>query len=254
MAHIGEQIKKYRTLKGIRQIDLANKIGVSNKRLSNWERGLSRPKQEILDKICEVLEIDYFDLADMDFEAKTTFDYIDLNGSIDEEGYRKYYANQTLLKRINDLDHTGQFFVLKTIEHEEKRMEQIKHNINIKTLSHPVFLMPASAGTGSFLDSDEYELVDFPEEAIPRESNFAVRVSGNSMEPDYPDGSIVFVKQTKHLEPGEIGIFVLNNEGFLKILGKDHYLESINPDYKPIQIEEWDDCRLVGKVVGIYNE
>ena len=103
MAHIGEQIKKYRVIKGIRQKDLAEKIGVSNKRLSNWERGLSKPKQEMIDKICEVLDVDYFDLADMTFEASTAFDYLDLHGGnldIDGDSYSDYYINRALLDRL----------------------------------------------------------------------------------------------------------------------------------------------------------
>lgn len=251
MAHIGEQIKKYRTIKGIRQKDLAEKIGVSNKRLSNWERGLSMPKQDMVDKICEVLEVDYFDLADMIFEAETTFDYLDLHGEVNS-GFPEYYTNQAFLKRFNALDKIGRKFVFSALEHEEERMEQLK-KLTVQTLSQPVFTLAASAGTGQFLDSDEYELVDFPEEAVPRESTFGVRVSGNSMEPEYKDGSIVFVKRSKNLNVGDVGIFILNDEGYLKILGDNNILKSLNPDYEDIQIHEWDDCRIVGKVVGKFN-
>lgn len=252
MADIGHQIKKLRTLRGMKQIELAEKIGVSNKRLSNWERGLAKPGQDMIDKICKVFNVDYFDLVDMNFETGVTFDYIRTHRELDEN-FPKYYINQAFLERFNALDESGKRLIMTVLEHEEERMEQLKR-FKSKSLTHPVYILPASAGSGEFLDSDDYELMDFPEEAVPRSSNFAIRVSGDSMEPVYPDGSIVFVKKTKEIFPGEVGIFICNGEGFIKILGENHNLISYNKKYSDIQIHNYDDLRLVGKVVGVYSE
>ena len=70
--------------------------------------------------------------------------------------------------------------------------------------------------------------------------------------PLFNDGDIVYIKSMTLLEPGQIGIFVLNNEGYLK-QWQGNRLVSINQNYKPIQISEADKFFIVGKVVGKTN-
>ena len=54
---IGARIRKYREMSGFSQKELAQKIGVSNSRVSNWEQGLNRPDADILAAICVALDV-----------------------------------------------------------------------------------------------------------------------------------------------------------------------------------------------------
>ncbi len=54
---IGSRIRKYRQEKGISQVELAEMLGVSNSRVSNWEQGINRPDADIIGKICDCLDI-----------------------------------------------------------------------------------------------------------------------------------------------------------------------------------------------------
>ncbi len=54
---IGGRIRKYREARGISQIQLAEKLGISNNRISNWEQGINRPDADILADICRALNI-----------------------------------------------------------------------------------------------------------------------------------------------------------------------------------------------------
>ena len=54
---IGSRIRKYREEGGISQKELANRINVSNSRISNWEQGLNRPDADVLADICRALNI-----------------------------------------------------------------------------------------------------------------------------------------------------------------------------------------------------
>ncbi len=54
---IGRRIRKYREELGISQKQLAEKIGVSNGRVSNWEQGLNRPDADMLAGLCEALNV-----------------------------------------------------------------------------------------------------------------------------------------------------------------------------------------------------
>jgi len=54
---IGMQLKRYRKLKGWSQLTAANRIGVSNTVLSNYERDYRTPDPETLKKIAEVYDV-----------------------------------------------------------------------------------------------------------------------------------------------------------------------------------------------------
>jgi SOS-response transcriptional repressor LexA len=69
------------------------------------------------------------------------------------------------------------------------------------------------------------------------------------MTPRFIDGQIVFIKEQQVLVVGEIGIFYLNGDAYIKKLGEAELI-SLNDDYEPIQIGEFDSFRVFGKVVG----
>lgn len=115
----------------------------------------------------------------------------------------------------------------------------------------PLYDLPASAGTGQFLDSESYELLE-ADAAVPISATFAVRVNGDSMTPRFVDRQIVYVKQQQTLATGECGIFILNGSAYCKVLGERGGTEliSINKKYPPIKVGEYDEFRVLGKVVG----
>ena len=77
----------------------------------------------------------------------------------------------------------------------------------------------------------------------------AWKICGDSMEPKYFDNDIVFVKKNVIVEQGQVGIFTLNDESYLKTL-IGNQLVSFNKEYEPISITEYDEFRIIGKVVG----
>lgn len=62
---IGTRIKKYRESRGMGQKELAQMLGVSNSRISNWEQGLNRPDADILADICRALNVSPSELLDV---------------------------------------------------------------------------------------------------------------------------------------------------------------------------------------------
>ena len=54
---IGNRIRKHRESLGISRRQLAEQIGVSNGRISNWEQGLNRPDADMLTELCRVLKV-----------------------------------------------------------------------------------------------------------------------------------------------------------------------------------------------------
>ncbi|HIT44787.1 MAG TPA: helix-turn-helix domain-containing protein [Candidatus Aphodovivens excrementavium] len=58
----GEMVRTLRSEKGMTQLDLARKMGVTDKAVSKWERGLSIPDVGSLPKLAEELGISVDDL------------------------------------------------------------------------------------------------------------------------------------------------------------------------------------------------
>ncbi len=116
----------------------------------------------------------------------------------------------------------------------------------------PLYRLAVSAGTGEFLDGSDYDTVEVGEEVSPQ-ADFGVRIAGDSMEPRFVNGQIVWVHRQDTLRPGEIGIFLYNGSGYCKRLERRNgaaELVSLNPLYAPIRVGEEDEFRLFGKVVG----
>lgn len=55
---VGENIRTWRELKGLKQVDLAKRIDISPEALSNIETGVSKPNIERLEDIADALEIE----------------------------------------------------------------------------------------------------------------------------------------------------------------------------------------------------
>lgn len=116
----------------------------------------------------------------------------------------------------------------------------------------PLYQLAVSAGTGEFLEDSGFDSVEVGEDVSPL-ADFGVRIAGDSMEPRFVHGQIVWVHRQETLEPGEIGIFLYNGAGYCKRLERGPRgvsLVSLNPRYAPIRVAEGDELRLFGKVVG----
>ena len=120
-----------------------------------------------------------------------------------------------------------------------------------------VYDQPAAAGLGNYLDTPPSHMEQYPAELVPDRTDFGVLISGDSMEPNIPNGSTVFVQSAPTVDAGEIGIFVLDGKSYCKMLSVDHdrgqvRLVSINPAYADIPIGEADELRTLGRVLGHY--
>ena len=76
------------------------------------------------------------------------------------------------------------------------------------------------------------------------------------MEPEFHDGQIAWVLQQESVANGEIGIFALNGEAYIKKLQNDKdgiFLISLNEKYAPIKVSENDRLDIFGKVLGKSN-
>ena len=59
---VGKFIASLRKEKGLTQQELGDKLFVTNKAVSKWERGLSFPDITILQKLADILEVDVVEI------------------------------------------------------------------------------------------------------------------------------------------------------------------------------------------------
>lgn len=63
MINIGEKIKELRIKNKLTQIELADKLFVSDKTVSSWESGRTEPDFNMLSDICKALNVNFFSLV-----------------------------------------------------------------------------------------------------------------------------------------------------------------------------------------------
>ena len=109
--------------------------------------------------------------------------------------------------------------------------------------------MPVSAGPGVDLSDVMESEIRIPDNAKTQDADYALRISGNSMEPKFHDGDILLVQNCDSVEVGELGIFILDGEGYFKRFMGDR-LHSLNPRFADIPLRDFDEFLCCGKVVG----
>lgn len=73
---IGYNIKTWREKRDLKQSDLADLIGVSDKTVSSWETNRTEPKMGMIEKICAALNCKKTDIVGGDASSNvTTLDY-----------------------------------------------------------------------------------------------------------------------------------------------------------------------------------
>lgn len=231
MKDLGKTIAKYRKEHKLNQSQFAKElenydIYVKQNSISAWELGTAIPNARQFLALCEILEI--YDIY-TEFVGQSPLNPF---RNLNENGMNK------VLDYISDLESTGNY----------KPAEIIPIHV---IRERKVFYNTVSAGTGSFLDGDEYEIFSSPD--IPEDATFGVYVDGDSMEPKYHNKDLIWIEQTACLDDGEIGIFYLDGNAYVKKFQNNRlgtYLISLNKKYDPIPVTENSSFKIFGRVLS----
>lgn len=233
MRNIGEIISSNRKKMKLSQPMLAallqqEGINLTVKAISKWETNATEPSVATFLTVCKVLNITNI------YEEYFGINPSDPLSSLNDKGKEK------ALDYIELLHDSGKY--------EKQTATIIPFYRFIDVYDNAV-----SAGTGNFLVDGPKETLQLSEDIIPSTASFGVKISGDSMEPEFEDGQIAWVLKQDVMENGEIGIFDLNGEAYIKKLQEDKngvFLISFNKKYPPIPVKEHDHFKILGKVVG----
>lgn len=234
---------------------LAVKLGLSKGNTTSWKKG-GNPSAEILIRIAD--------------ELNCTVDVL-----LGRKNFQFLYDNEAenaLHSAFVKLDAKDKARVIERAEtlaelaaergSKERAAERSQKKLKIAAAadeqpalselqSHTItyFDYAASAGTGLFLDEttgEELSVIRTPEAL---RADFAIPIKGDSMEPDFSSGDVVLVESCPCVSRGEIGIFVLDGEAFIKEFG-GNCLISHNPEYAPKMLTEFTGMVCLGRVLG----
>lgn len=233
-----EILSKYKSIRAFTQ-----QFGISYSTLDSiFKRGIKNAGIDTILKIFGALNIDIESVKTGSLKRISALP-IDNFYTVDE---------QTLINKYRALDTFGQDTVKAVLNCENQRclsqneMSDLLSDYNIIYL--PVPIQPVSAGTGEFADDETVERVPVLRNVWTSKADYALRVHGDSMEPDMHNDDLLLVRAQPAVELGEIGIFIHDNERYVKVFRGDR-LESLNDAYEDIPFSE--DTRCIGKVIGV---
>ena len=117
------------------------------------------------------------------------------------------------MRQYRQLDDHGRRMTRLVMEAELDRMEQTRADQSPtekpKGRIIPLYRTPAAAGYASPAFGEDYD--DF---TVDNDSpaDFAFRISGDSMEPYIPDGSIQLAKRGAIIHDGDVGLFFVDGD------------------------------------------
>lgn len=241
-------VKKYRLANDLTMEQLAEKIGKTKSTISKWENGIRSPK---------IYEIE---------EIATFFGVSPQKMMFGKDTSPNSTALQAPTQKVIEIDRK-----LKEPRHSAwishgERLLTDQENEN--TVSEPLAVyddrervigivdFAASAGTGVWQDENLGMEVTFYKDDMAEDYDSIGIVMGHSMEPVLKNGDYLFVKVTTDIPNGALSIWQVNGENYVKKFRRNGkpYLESLNPEYDDITLDDQDDIRPLAVVVDVYRE
>lgn len=245
----------------INQVQLAEKLGISKGTVNNWARGNNSPDVDMVPKICKILGISIPDLyAPTKYEVHEIHNFKkapslsdeamklaeDYDGRMDDRG-------RETVRGVADLEVAR--FKSETAATLRKSREQSEAAEEIAPpipLHQPYAQVAAAEGAGAFLLDDGFDEVLVEMNKYTKQADVILKVVGRSMEPVIADGDRVLVRQQPSVRIGEIGVFVVDGQGYLKEYQADR-LVSLNPNIDDVLIGDLQSAECYGKFIKVLD-
>lgn len=239
--NINTTLKALRQEKEMTQQEAADFLGVNLSSYQKYERakGTILPSVDVIVQIADKYQVstDYL-LGRTEIKA--------MAGTTPAEQLDVSAVEKRIIERYTQLDENMRAVcveVFRQLTGAAFPGENVKPDITVYSRMHR---MKASAGAGYDLDNeDNWKEIRIYDCQAAHDADFAIEIDGDSMEPDYHDGEIVFIKLADEVPVGSVGLFIHEGKGYIKERG-EKCLISRNPEYENI----CGECKTVGLVIG----
>ncbi|MBF0778141.1 helix-turn-helix domain-containing protein [Streptococcus cuniculi] len=267
---IADNITYYRKQRGITQKELAKKIGISASTMTDYMKLRSAPSFGVIQKLADFLEIKKSDIDSTfkDSQSSATNPHIEIAPSPDAKNSTVQAITDKVVQLHPERQENVLEYATEQLDEQEKTTREIQEEPaeynSDKIVSFDEYRkkvpeivdFAASAGTGVCQEDNLGMEVMFYEDELAEDYDSIGIVMGSSMEPVLKNGDYIFVKVTTDIPNGAISIWQVNGENYVKKFRNNRrpYLESLNPEYDDIDLDEDDNIRPLGVVVDVYRE
>ena len=164
-----------------------------------------------------------------------------VDGVLDVESRRCEAARKEQMEQASE--------TLRKSREQSEAAEEIAPPI---TLHQPYAQVAAAEGAGAFLLDDGFDEVLVEMNKYTKQADVILKVVGRSMEPVITDGDRVLVRQQPSVRIGEIGVFIVDGQGYLKEYQADR-LVSLNPDIDDVLVGDLQSAECYGKFIKVLD-
>ncbi len=236
---MADNIKRLLKAKGLNPRQLAIALDFKYTTVNDWVNAKTYPRIDKIEMLANFFNVSKSDLVENKTEEIATTSPV-----------QAIYDQLTPPRQAKALTYLEK----QLLEQNEDKTKINEVSEVIQLYSYDYYDHPASAGTGQYLNDVRVERIELP---VDIDADFVIPIKGDSMEPDYHDGDLVFIQTSVDLNNGVIGVFNYNGDAYIKQLVIDEgqaYLHSLNPAYKDMPITPETDFRIIGEVVDLYRE
>lgn len=256
---MAKNIQYYMDLYNKSRKDICEAIGVKYTTFTDWVKGNSYPRIDKIEMMANYFGIEKSDLIE-EKETKDNSTNLFTNEEILHlEKYRQLdaYGKETIDYLLNR--ELGRYDQFKQQQDDQRQESELHASVNRVSESSedygdnvtmmPTFMQKICAGTGSIGDDIQLEDEPYPAIRVPKGAEYAATISGDSMEPEYFDGDVVFFSGNSCVDFGDIVVLNINEENYMKKYTKDGF-EALNPKYDILVPADGDHVVIYGKVLG----
>ena len=279
---MASNIRRHIDKLGLNVKDFSREIGVSYSTVRDWANAVTYPRIDKIEMMANYFGVNKSDLVEIKEETSVLDKITSAASKLEEERQEKVlgYCEDQLSEQERggrELPTVDERFTNVTDIYRRltpDRQEEVRRSMNRQLRSQNIVKMEeiqkaqdlyeslgeefediglygeVSAGTGVWVSDEPIEIIKYP---VPVPGHdIALRVNGNSMEPMFHDGDVVFVKKTPEVHHGSIIIIIVNDSAYIKKLYRrddEVRLISLNPQYEDIILNPDDTIEIIGNVI-----
>lgn len=247
--YIGTQIKTFRKSAGFTQDELAKRLSTTKQTISRYEKGDRKANQDMLFELCDIFGVsidDFFPSQNESNQPPTTSQIQSIYDQLEPPGQRKVI---TYAEKLRD--------------EQEKRRKAKKNEVSEVINLYQVEVVSETAAACGFnygfgYDDTDRETIEVDER--PPRHDIATKVSGDSMQPDYQDGDILYlVDKGLTTYNGDLAVIAYRDRSYFKKIYTENgrlRLVSLNDKYEDIILDfpPAEDTHIkIYAVVGVYR-